>query len=60
MLLLGPVLDVVLDPLAYLQFGEPLSLVQKRQLKALDDVERFEQLQFLGEVQVRRVAGGIG
>ena len=53
LLLLRAVFDVVADALAHLQLGEPLSLELQRQLQPLDDVERFEQLELLVEVQVR-------
>ena len=60
LLLLRAVFDVVADALADLQFRQPLALELQRQLEPLDDVERFEELELLAEVQVRRVAGGIG
>ena len=55
----APDLDVVADALADAQLGQPLLLELQRQLQPLDDVERFEQLELLVDVQVRRVAGGI-
>ena len=54
------VFDVVVDALAHLQLGQPLALKLKRQREPLDDVERFEELQLLAEVQVGRIAGGVG
>ena len=60
LLLLRAVLDVVADALADPQLGQPLLLELQRQLQPLDDVERLEQLELLREVQVRRVAGGVG
>ena len=49
-----------MDALSHLQLRQPLSLELERQLEPLDDIERFEELQLLAEVQVRRIAGGIG
>ena len=43
-----------------LQFGQPLLLEPHRQRQPLDDVERFEQLDLLVDVEVRRVAGRVG
>ena len=60
LLLLGAALDVLADPLANHQFGEPLLLELQRQREALHDVQRLEQLNLLGDVQVGRIAGGIG
>ena len=60
LLLLRAVFDVVVDALAHLQLGQPLALKLERQLEPLDDVERFEELQLLREVQVGRIAGGVG
>ena len=60
LLLLRAVFDVVVDALAHLQLRQPLALKLQRQLEPLDDVERFEELQLLGEVQVGRIAGGVG
>ena len=60
LLLLRAVFDVVADALADLQLGEPIPLELQRQRQPLDDVERFEELDLLGEVQVGRIAGGIG
>ena len=60
LLLLRAVLDVVVDALAHLQLGQPLPLELQRQLEPLDDVERFEELQLLAEVEVGRIAGGVG
>ena len=52
-------LHVVADALADAQFGEPLLLEAQRQRQPLDDVERFQQLELLVDVQIGRVAGGI-
>ena len=52
-------LHVVADALPDAQLGEPLLLKLQGQLQPFDDVERFEQLQLLADVQIRRVAGGI-
>ena len=60
LLLLRAVLDVLADALAHLQLGQPLVLELQRQREPLDDVERFEELQLLREVEIGRVAGGIG
>ena len=60
LLLLRAVLDVVVDALAHLQLCQPLALELERQLEPLDDVEGFEELQLLSEVQIGRIAGGIG
>ena len=60
LLLLRAVFDVVVDALSHLQLREPLPLELERQLEPLDDVERFEELQLLVEVQVRRIAGRVG
>ena len=60
LLLLRAVFDVVANALAHLQLGEPLALELQRQRQPLDDVERFEQLELLGEVEVGRVAGRVG
>ena len=60
LLLLRAVFDVIADALSDLQFRESLSLELDRQLEALDDVEGFEELELLAEVQVRRVARRVG
>ena len=60
LLLLRARLHVVANALPDAQLGEPLLLKLQGELQPLDDVERFEQLQLLGDVQIRRVAGGIG
>ncbi len=44
LLLLGAGLDVVADPLADLQLGQPLALESKRELEPLGHVERLQQL----------------
>ena len=56
----APDLDVVADALPDAQLGQPLLLELQRERQPLDDVERFEQLQLLADVQIGRVAGGIG
>ena len=47
LLLLRAGLDVLADALAHLQLGQPLALEAERQLEALDDVDRLEQLDLL-------------
>ena len=56
----GALLDVLADALAHLQLGQALALQAQRQLQALDDVERLQQLDLLLEGEVGRVAGGVG
>ena len=60
LLLLGAGLDVVADPGADLELGEPLALELQRQLEALGDVKRLEQLALLGLAEVGRVGRGVG
>ena len=60
LLLLGAGLDVLADAPADLQLGEPLVLEPQRQLEALDDVDRLEQLHLVGEADVGRVGRGVG
>ena len=52
-------LHVVANALPDVQLGQPLLLELQGKRQPLDDVERFEQLQLLVEVQIRRVAGRI-
>ncbi len=52
--------DVVADALPDAQLGEPVLLKLQGPFQPLDDVERFEQLELLADVQIRGVAGGIG
>ena len=52
-------LHVVANALADAQLRQPLLLEAQRQRQPLDDVERFEEFQLLGDVQIRRVAGRI-
>ena len=52
-------LHVVANALPDAQLGEPVLLELQGERQPLDDVERFEQLQLLVDVQIRRVAGGI-
>ena len=52
-------LDVVANALADAQLGEPVLLEPQRQRQPLDDVERFQQLELLVDVQIRRVAGRV-
>src|SRR4030095_13136854 len=60
LLLLGTVLDTVVNALAHLELRQAIALELQREFEALDDVERLEQLQLLAEVEGRRVAGGVG
>ena len=60
LLLLGAGLDVLADALAHLQLGQALALELERELEALGDVERLEQLDLLLEGEVGGVAGGVG
>ena len=60
LLLLGAGLDVVADPLADLELGQPLTLHRQRELEPLGDVERLEQLDLVLVAQVGRVAAGVG
>ena len=60
LLLVGAGLHVVADAPAHLQLGEPLALELQRELEALGDVERLQQLDLLLEGDVGRVAGGVG
>ena len=60
LLLLRAALDVVADPLADLQLGEPLALELHGELEPLGHVDRLEQLDLLLEREVGRVARGVG
>ncbi len=60
LLFLRAAFHVFADALPDLQFGQPVPLKLGCELQSVDDVERFEQPDLLGEVQIRRVAGGIG
>ena len=60
LLLLGALLDVVADAPAHLELGQALALEAQRQLEALGDVERLEQLDLVLVGDVGRVAGGVG
>ena len=60
LLLLGAGLDVLADAAAHLQLGEALALQAQRQLEALDDVDRLEQLDLVVEADVGRVGGRVG
>ena len=60
LLLVGALLDVVADPLADLQLREALALELQRQLEAVGDVDRAQQLEPLLVVEVGAVAGGVG
>ena len=60
LLRLGAGLDVVADPAADLQLGEPLALQLERQLEPLGDVERLEQPRLSARLRVGGVAGGVG
>ena len=53
-------LDVLADAPPNLQLGEPLALEPDCELQPLDDVDRLEQLDLLGEAHVRRVARRVG
>jgi hypothetical protein len=50
---------VVVDAFADAQLGEPLLLKLQGQLEPFDDVECFQELQLLANVQIGRIAGGI-
>ena len=52
--------NVIADPLANLQLGEPLALHLKRQLQPFAHVGCLKQLDLLVEGQVGGVAGGVG
>ena len=60
LLLLDPGLDVLLDAPAHLHERQALALHLERELEALADVDRLEELDLLLEGQVGRVAGGVG
>ena len=60
LLLLRARLDVVADAAAHLQLGEPLALELEGELEPLDDVDRLEQLDALGEADVGRVGARVG
>ena len=53
-------IDVFTDPLAQLQLGEAFLLQAHGQRQPLDDVERLQQVDFLLDADVRRIAGGVG
>ena len=57
---LGAGLDVVADPAADLQLGQPLALQLERQLEPLGDVDGLEQPLLVGQREVGAVAGGVG
>jgi hypothetical protein len=59
LLLLGALLDVLADALAHLQLGQRLALQLDRQLQAVGDVERAQQLDLLLVRQIGGVAGGV-
>ena len=60
LLLLRAGLHVLADAPAYLQLGEPFELEAQRQLQALDDVDRLEQLDLVGEADVGGIGGRVG
>ena len=60
LLALGAGLDVVADPLADLQLGEPLALEAERELQALSHVERLQQLDLLLIGEVGGVSARVG
>ena len=60
LLLLGAGLDVVADPAADLELGQPLALELERELEPLGDVDRLEQALLVGERDVRAVARCVG
>ena len=60
MLLLRAVLDVVSNAFPHLQFCEPLALKIERELQPFNDVQGFEKLQLLTEVQFGRIARRVG
>ena len=59
LLLLGAGLDVLADPLADLELGQPLTLELQRQLEPLGHVQGLEQLDLVLVGDVGRVAGGV-
>src|SRR5262249_57116343 len=59
LLLLRAGLDVLADTLAHLELSQAVALELPRQRQALDDVQRLQDLDLLGEGQVRRVAGRV-
>ncbi len=60
LLLLGAGLDVLADPAAHLQLGQPLALEVDRELQAGADVDLLQQAQLLLAGQVRAEPGGVG
>ena len=60
LLLLGAGLDVLADPLADLQLGQPLALEVQGLLQPLGDVELLEELHLLLEGEVGGVARRVG
>ena len=56
----APDSDVLADPLADLQLGQPLALEVQASSQALGDVERLEQLDLLLEGEVGGVARRVG
>ncbi len=60
LLALGAVLDVVADPLAYLQLGQPLALVADCKLEPLGDVERLQQADLFLIGDFGGISAGVG
>src|SRR5581483_11936411 len=60
LLLLRPGLDVLADPLANLELGQPLALKLEGELEPLDDVDGLEQLHLLLEGDLGRVSARVG
>ena len=60
LLLLCAALHVLANAAAHLQLGEALALQTQRELEALDDVHRLEQLDLLDEADVGCVGGRVG
>src|SRR5262249_9292390 len=60
LLLLGAGLDVVADPLADLEFGEPLALELNGELEPAGDIDGLEQPALVIDAQVGAVAGAVG
>src|SRR5262249_41369447 len=50
---------LVSNPLADVQFGQPLALELEGQVQPIQDIEGLEQFDFLVEIQIGRVPGSI-
>src|SRR5207302_1396551 len=53
-------LDVLANAPPNLHLGEALALDPHRELQAVDDVDGLQELDFLGEAHVGRIAGRVG